>query len=347
MPPQTETTNQEQLALVNILRFLAAVFVMMYHYTFMFFQRGNSYLDFPLLKFFFHYGYLGVHLFFIISGFVITLSAENRKFKAFLISRITRLYPALWICAGLTFISYFIFGQQILGETKSLLQFLTNLTMVPTLFGQNIIDGSYWSLSVELKFYAFIGVLLLTGLFKFLREIAIGLSFILLPLAFVFKMEHNHISLFLSGVIFYYIYKNKSKLIDLISLLALLSVSIKYATSEAAGLIAGYKYNFSQITIAIYIISFYAIFYLISQNKLNFKNTKFIGILGAITYPVYLIHQEVGRLFFKFTEINQYSSKISLLVMVSFVLTISYLINKYYEKPVQKNLKELLKKCFN
>jgi peptidoglycan/LPS O-acetylase OafA/YrhL len=43
------------------------------------------------------YGYLGVDLFFVISGFVVQLSAWDRRPPEFVVSRIVRLYPAFWI----------------------------------------------------------------------------------------------------------------------------------------------------------------------------------------------------------------------------------------------------------
>ena len=79
--------------LIDILRIFAAFLVVFYHYLF----RGHAAdsmmsTNFPfgeLLK----YGYLGVDLFFIISGFVITKSIENRSLKQFIIARFIRLYP--------------------------------------------------------------------------------------------------------------------------------------------------------------------------------------------------------------------------------------------------------------
>lgn len=48
------------------------------------------------------YGYLGVHLFFIISGFVILMSAQGIQARQFVAARVARLVPAFWTSVLLT-----------------------------------------------------------------------------------------------------------------------------------------------------------------------------------------------------------------------------------------------------
>ena len=55
---------------IDLLRFLAALAVVLYHYTFRGFAEGGySPVEYPILGEFFKYGSYGVQLFFIISGF--------------------------------------------------------------------------------------------------------------------------------------------------------------------------------------------------------------------------------------------------------------------------------------
>lgn len=49
------------------------------------------------------YGFYGVHLFFVVSGFVILTSLERSGPRKFIISRFVRLYPVYWLVCGLTF----------------------------------------------------------------------------------------------------------------------------------------------------------------------------------------------------------------------------------------------------
>ncbi len=91
---------------LDLLRFFAAFSVLLYHYTFRGYAAGDmSIMPYPLLAPISKYGYLGVDLFFLISGFVILMSASSGSLKRFAISRIVRLYPAFWVCCTVTFIA--------------------------------------------------------------------------------------------------------------------------------------------------------------------------------------------------------------------------------------------------
>ena len=84
-------------------RGIAILLVLLYHA----FSRwtelvpyGNDFADFPLFRF----GYLGVELFFLISGFVILMTLEKfNSFTEFMYHRWLRLFPAMLICSLFVF----------------------------------------------------------------------------------------------------------------------------------------------------------------------------------------------------------------------------------------------------
>src|SRR5699024_11527568 len=82
----------------------AALFVVLYHYTFHYGRRfGHLSSDYSTEIF--SYGHYGVQLFFIISGFVIFMSVRRgRSAGDFLIKRAFRLYPAYIASIVITFI---------------------------------------------------------------------------------------------------------------------------------------------------------------------------------------------------------------------------------------------------
>jgi len=83
---------------IDLLRFIAAISVVFYHYAFIGVTRPDyNPLVFPALVPIAKYGYLGVELFFIISGYVVLLSAQGKTVRQFFVSRVTRLYPAYWV----------------------------------------------------------------------------------------------------------------------------------------------------------------------------------------------------------------------------------------------------------
>ena len=84
----------DRITTLDLLRLVAALAVVGFHYFF----RGaaaDGYLNvaYPSVATVAIYGYLGVNLFFLISGFVIAWSAEGRSWQAFAVARFARLYP--------------------------------------------------------------------------------------------------------------------------------------------------------------------------------------------------------------------------------------------------------------
>ena len=135
--PRAEKVSNAKTSLrvneLDLLRFIAAFMVVMFHYGF----RGHaadgySLLSLPTYATVSKYGYLGVELFFMISGFVILMTASSGSLKKFVISRIVRLYPAFWACCTITFIAILIVGDKRFTATFG--QYLINLTTSPRRF---------------------------------------------------------------------------------------------------------------------------------------------------------------------------------------------------------------------
>jgi peptidoglycan/LPS O-acetylase OafA/YrhL len=147
---------------LDALRGLAAVAVMLFHYTYGYDKYIAARPDLP-----FHvlYGDRGVYLFFVLSGFVISWTlARTRTASDFVVGRFSRLYPAFWAAVPLT---YFIVAASDLTQLQvSPRDALLNLTMIPNMLGVASVDGAYWSLQVELCFYATVLTLWLTGAWR-------------------------------------------------------------------------------------------------------------------------------------------------------------------------------------
>jgi peptidoglycan/LPS O-acetylase OafA/YrhL len=86
-------TEKKRIYQIDLFRFLAAIAVVLFHYMFRGYVQDDMLINFNTIGSFFKYGYLGVNLFFIISGFVISLSIKHNSLIKFIISRFTRLYP--------------------------------------------------------------------------------------------------------------------------------------------------------------------------------------------------------------------------------------------------------------
>lgn len=100
----------------------------------------------------FKFGYLGVDLFFIISGYVIFNNLNSHNSLSFLKSQFLSIYPTFFIFLHLTLILKIFFTDY----NFKLIEYLLNLFFLPEVFNYNYIDGVYWSLFFEVFFYFFI-----------------------------------------------------------------------------------------------------------------------------------------------------------------------------------------------
>ena len=163
------SSEKNRIDYIDILRVLALGAVIGFHYFFSGISKGTVTSISPTP--FTHiakYGYLGVELFFLISGFVIFYST-NRSPKDFVIKRFLRLYPMYWM--SLIFIFFVTNLPWWENRGPSFEKLLLNLTMIPTAFGGTWVDGAHWFLLRELQFYLFIVVVMVLGLVKRLPQI--------------------------------------------------------------------------------------------------------------------------------------------------------------------------------
>lgn len=106
-----------------------------------------------------YFGGMGVQLFFMISGYVILMSALRQGSAIrYLINRAVRLYPAYWV--GLAISSLIIATVGIEYKTITVPQVLINATMFQRFLFVDNVDDVYWTLAIEWQFYLLLFVLL-------------------------------------------------------------------------------------------------------------------------------------------------------------------------------------------
>jgi peptidoglycan/LPS O-acetylase OafA/YrhL len=166
--------SAERYANLDGLRLLCALAVLLFHFGY----RGSlEGLYAPLLSWtavadVMKYGHIGVHIFFVISGFVIAYSSAGRSPMAFAIARFARIYPTFIVCLTVLFSARWMWGGAEL--PTSLAQYLAGFTMVPQLFQQKFMSGVYWSIAVELLFYGWVFLFMAAGLFQRHRMVIIA-----------------------------------------------------------------------------------------------------------------------------------------------------------------------------
>jgi peptidoglycan/LPS O-acetylase OafA/YrhL len=172
-------------SLLDPLRFAAALGVAVFHLTFWssawssinvprgFEHYVAAHVQFPSAAPFTWFGWVGVEIFFVISGFVIANSASNSSAKAFLVGRALRLYPAVWVCSTLTLLVLLLFARE--KASEFILPYIQAMLLIPKGIKGEWLDCIYWTLAAEMAFYALVFCTLLTKKVT-LRHLAWGLT---------------------------------------------------------------------------------------------------------------------------------------------------------------------------
>lgn len=169
------------LPLLDAVRFACALAVLAYHLLAVFPLAASSVThDFdpalPLpagLARYSWWGWVGVDLFFVVSGYVIAISAADGGPGRFVRRRTLRLLPAAWICATLTAL-VLLLGSSV-PATAIAARWATSMALFP--LGQPI-DEIYWTLGIEVAFYALVACVLRRGDNRArLETIGAGLAF--------------------------------------------------------------------------------------------------------------------------------------------------------------------------
>lgn len=295
-----------RLVAMDGLRFAAAAAVLLYHFTATSTVTGYWGADpaaaFPLLNEVTRYGWLGVELFFMISGFVILLSADGRGISGFVASRVGRLFPAYWACIVLTAGLQQVWSG---GRRTNLTETLVNLTMVQDLFQVTGVQVVFWTLLVELKFYLLVLVVLAFGPLTRNRVLAFAT---LWPLAGWAAQElgahwladwlvPNYAPYFAVGMLLFLAYRDGFDLVTSALLaggLVLCVLRVLEAAGRASDL-QGVPVD-PVITVMILLASVAAVWATTLRGRTAppRRVAAALGTVGALTYPVYLVHTQFG-----------------------------------------------------
>ncbi len=343
-----------RLQFMDGLRGIAIILVFLYHaYSDQWasFTPYGASFDYIFL---FRYGEYGVPLFFLISGFVIALTLEKcQSFWQFMLRRWLRLFPAMLIATCLVLLVSIFINQRPNG-TPSIYDTVAGLLFIQPEFlallgyQHGMLETSFWSLFVEMKFYIVSGLLYFTLGLRRMIMVLVGMffSFVIfqsvqsgLPsdlsqtLAVLFKYsDYQYYGWFAAGTLFYQYHVSKSLkywvmaiMIGLLSargLDGLLSGSMLFAT----GLVLLFAFSLN-VTVL--------------QRMLSNRVLLFFGF---ISYPFYLIH--VSSLISMIRQLNELLPWLPHWVLpilpIGLITLVAWWIASFLEMPLRQQIKKQL-----
>ncbi|GAA2752892.1 acyltransferase [Kitasatospora cinereorecta] len=290
------------------------------------------------------YGHLGVLLFYMISGFVISMSAWGSSLGKFWRGRIIRLFPAYWFAVLLT--SAYLHFSPHYPDTQHVTatQALTNLSMLQMPLGVENVDTVYWTLWVELRFYILFSVVVWMGTND--RRVATfcwiwALAAVLAPQSgvplIVTLAIASYAPFFIAGVAFYLVRRRGGVDGELLALLALTWLLAQARMSA----ICGTHGRASLATVAV--SAMYGVMYLVASGRTDRITWAWLPVAGAISYPLYLLHQAIGINLIHVFQPTLGGRPLLALLTVGMVAA-AWLTHRLVERPGTRLLRNLTKR---
>lgn len=292
---QTAMANDRatRLRSLDALRGVAALVVLLYHYT----RRYGERFDDTWRPWLSYDGQFGVLLFFMISGYVITLTTYRvRRPIDFVFFRFSRLYPTFWVCLAITTAvvvaanfppqpTPFTVAVNATMLAKSIRRLPQVTDHIP------YVDGSYWSLEIELFFYAVVFALLIVGQTKRIVAVANGCVLLgLVNLACRHFLGRPVVPSMVEWVLFLeywpyfglgiatYAWQHRGERVG---------PAVLAGLSLAAVAVGGWAFFLTILICA-------AVFVAAVYDVLPPLRWRLLVGLGVISYPLYLLHQNIG-----------------------------------------------------
>lgn len=335
------------------LRGLAAMAVVIGHFAMNF---GDYYPGHAPSPIFFPYGAYGVQLFFMISGFVILLSAvRGGSAKHFAISRFTRLYPTYWAALAIAVAIFVLYGVET--RTISLVQVLANTTMLQRFMMIESVDEVYWTLAVELQFYLLVFIALIVCRGRITVRLVRNATIVWLAIAVAVSIAvyaaggyrevdaggaplvklatwillGEHAPLFCTGVLAFIsvVTKRIEPLLPVAAAAAVLTAWLQHGMTSA-------------VPVAIVVAIFLAV---VAVRRVPFLARGPIQFLGTISYPLYVLHVLPGFLIIDLT-IDALGPWWSRILALAVVIALAWLVHITVETRVSAWLRRVLMQRF-
>jgi peptidoglycan/LPS O-acetylase OafA/YrhL len=292
-----------------------------------------------------YYGQLGVELFFVISGFVILMTLENTaSLSAFAIGRVARLYPAYWLSVLIA--GSFVFLTQKFDSAT----IAVNTTMLQAFFGFKAISDPYWTLALELWFYAVMALIFAVGQLRRVDQLAFGWLVAMFCLRAIILLTgrgdgiwHNEVvqlllmprfgHLFIAGMMLYRLHSGNSSPLTLPVLALAVSYSL-FGRSDWVHIPALVYFP----ACALFVLAVWGA----AAGWINVIATRALVLLGLSSYSLYLLHDPLLRIFVQLGGSLGESYWPRAVFILPIAVATSFCAWLMVERPAQRRIKALL-----
>lgn len=361
----SENKSAEKFYGLDHLRALAILLVFFFHY---FILSGGEPKWLPDYA---RFGWTGVDLFFVLSGFLISSQLflkirqeEKISYKEFFLKRFFRIIPAYLVVVGIYFIVPIFREKESLPSIWKFLTFTQN-------FGTNLKDfGTFshaWSLCVEEHFYFFLPIILILLQSKNLFKKSYWLLLILFFLGFAVRIyswnnfyipkindenswlywykyiyypTYNRLDGLLVGVSIAGIYQFLPNLWNRIAGFGNLNIILSLIILTCAYFLCYEQQTFYASIFGFTLIAIgygFLVIGAISPKSFLFKwKSKTTTFIAKLSFALYLTHKGIIHITQKLLENTKTESNIILLICIGACIIGAYLLNLIIEKPFMK-----------
>lgn len=313
--------HQRRVANLDILRGVAALLVCIFHFD------RNGFSGIGLFSSAAKYGFVGVDIFFVVSGFIIPFALERSQFNlqstgSFLLSRLLRLYPAYLIAIliniALWQLSSLLPGFRGSNPSLNVSQIIGNLLLICDFQKQSWISPVFWSLAIEAQYYVLMAISYpaLNHQSKTTRYAALAFwicaPWIIRASPFVFSWT----ALFAMGTLCF-LRRGQRVSGPLFVIFMVLAFSVH-----------GFAHGWLGASVGV-LTSFFILFF-------PEVNSRILIWTGMVSYSLYLLHVPIGGRIVNFAERLPNTPAIrlaALLIALAFSLLVATLFFRFVEEP--------------
>lgn len=361
-----EQNIQQKFYGLDHLRAFAIIYVFLFHY---FIISGGQPEWLPNMA---SFGWTGVDLFFVLSGFLISSQlfsqinkGQNISFKLFFLKRFFRIVPAFLVTVALYFCFPFFREKESLPPLWKFLTFTQNL-------GLNLKDsGTFshcWSLCVEEHFYLFLPIILIFVQSAKILKKAYWIIIALFLLGFAIriysfnhlylpKMEDGNAWMYWYKYIYYPTYNRLDGLLVGVSIVAIYqflptgwnkiarygNLFIVLGLMVLTGAYFLCEDNMMTFNASIFGFPLIAVGYgfmvvgAMSPTSILYKwNSKVTSFIATLSYAVYLTHKGVINMTHQLLFDYKIDNNLMLLISAATCIGFAYLLHLTIEKPFMK-----------